>query len=188
MKKTVRIVYAYARTDDPSIGCFGKGDGLPWPHNKQDMKNFIASTRGATLLMGANTFRSLPSLLPGRSHVVMSGRSRGETIRTKDGCVPSRIVNGSFDQIIDELKLEMSTDLICVIGGASIIIQAIPFADEIHETEIYGRFEHDVTINLNELRKAKVNGEFNLHETHEYLLHGITQRVYKNEKIFKQTN
>ena len=37
-----------------------------------DLKRFKALTMGHVLLMGRNTFESLPGLLPGRAHVVLS--------------------------------------------------------------------------------------------------------------------
>ncbi len=49
----------------------GRANGLPW-RQRQDLQRFKALTAGKPMLMGGNTYRSLPGILPGREHVVVS--------------------------------------------------------------------------------------------------------------------
>ena len=49
----------------------GKDNDLVW-HFKEDMKFFRRQTKGHSVVMGRKTFESLPSMLPGRHHIVIS--------------------------------------------------------------------------------------------------------------------
>ena len=42
--------------------CVGKNKGLPWPSIKEDFKWFKEFTMGKTLILGKNTFDTLPKL------------------------------------------------------------------------------------------------------------------------------
>lgn len=50
---------------------------LPWRY-KEDLRRFKAVTMGSALVMGSKTFQSLPGLLPGRKHVVLTTRSTAD--------------------------------------------------------------------------------------------------------------
>ena len=52
------------------IGCAGK---LPW-HYKEDLEHFKNITMGHTLIMGRNTFESLPKMLVGRKIIVVTNQ------------------------------------------------------------------------------------------------------------------
>ena len=49
----------------------GKNNDLIW-HIKEDLQFFKNVTTGKTVIMGQNTFYSLPKMLPNRHHVVLS--------------------------------------------------------------------------------------------------------------------
>ena len=49
----------------------GKNNDLIW-HFKEDMKFFKNTTMGHTVVMGKNTYNSLPGDLPGRKMIVLS--------------------------------------------------------------------------------------------------------------------
>jgi dihydrofolate reductase len=57
-----------ARADN---GIIGKDGALPW-HIPADLKRFKALTMGKPMIMGRKTFESLPGLLPGRRHIVLT--------------------------------------------------------------------------------------------------------------------
>lgn len=52
-------------------GAIGKDNRLLW-HLKDDLLRFKKMTMGRSLVMGRKTFESLPGLLPGRIHYVLS--------------------------------------------------------------------------------------------------------------------
>ena len=51
---------------------FGKDGKIPW-HYPEDFKFFKETTKEKTLIMGRKTFESLPKVLPGRKHLVLTG-------------------------------------------------------------------------------------------------------------------
>ena len=52
-------------------GVIGRDGTLPW-HIPADLKRFKALTMGSAMIMGRKTFNSLPGVLPGRRHIVMT--------------------------------------------------------------------------------------------------------------------
>ena len=100
----------------------GKNNGLIW-HFKEDMKFFKDTTMGHTVVMGLNTYRSLPGDLPGRHIIVVSF----------DPVDNVEYVN-SIEPIIEKYKDSEEEIFIC--GGASIYKQFLPYADKLYLTEI----------------------------------------------------
>ena len=81
-----------------------------------DLKYFKALTLGHTIIMGSNTFRSLPSgALPGRENVVLS-RSDAE--------FPGATVYRSIEEAIEAVK---NQEEVFVIGGAQIYKQVMAY-------------------------------------------------------------
>ena len=62
------IVLVVAVADNGVIGSEGT---LPW-HLPADLRRFKALTTGKPMIMGRKTFESLPGLLPGRRHIVLT--------------------------------------------------------------------------------------------------------------------
>ena len=90
-----------------------------------DLKRFKALTTGHTIIMGRNTFLSLPKgALPNRRNIVLS-RS------TKDfpGC-------DVYPSLEEALKHCTPDEDIYIIGGASVYRQALKIADRLCLTEI----------------------------------------------------
>ena len=71
-----RIEIVVARADN---GVIGKDGTMPW-RLPADLRQFKAMTMGAPMIMGRKTFESLPGLLPGRRHIVLT-RDRGLAAR-----------------------------------------------------------------------------------------------------------
>ncbi|MBQ3309751.1 dihydrofolate reductase [Candidatus Saccharibacteria bacterium] len=90
-----------------------------------DLKFFKKTTMGHPILMGRKTFESLPGILPGRKHYVIS-RSMSE----KEGVV---VIN-DLSTFIDNNK--DTTEEIFVIGGGMIYWELIKFANKIYLTEV----------------------------------------------------
>ena len=86
------------------------------------------------IVMGYNTFKSLPKLLPGRKHIILTHRD----------------INSDGVQVFHNME-ELLTYLnsldedVYIIGGASIYEQFIPYANELLLTEIDAEcFDADV--------------------------------------------
>lgn len=92
---------------------------------KEDLSFFKRITMNHNILMGKNTFLSLPNLLEGRKHLVLSS-TMNETKEIK-------IYRNLYDFLNDE---SLKNETIFIIGGASIYTQLINNADEMILTEI----------------------------------------------------
>ena len=114
-------------------GVIGKDNGLPW-HIPGDLKRFKQLTMGTAMIMGRKTFDSLPGILPGRQHIVM----------TRD---PDWNVEG-VDVVHDvESAIKAAADTpISVIGGAAIFDLFEPIADKIELTEVIAEIDGDVSM------------------------------------------
>ena len=104
----------------------GRGNDLIW-HIKEDLKNFKNLTMGKYIVMGKNTYESLPKHLEGRKYIVLSSSL-------------SEIENGLlFNEFIKDVDEE-----VMIIGGASIYKLFLPFADKLYLTEIDSEEKADV--------------------------------------------
>jgi dihydrofolate reductase len=65
-ERSVTLVVARAAN-----GVIGRDGGLPW-HISADLKRFKRLTMGSVMIMGRRTFDSLPGVLPGRRHIVLT--------------------------------------------------------------------------------------------------------------------
>ena len=114
-------------------GVIGKDNALPW-HIPGDLKRFKQLTMGSAMIMGRKTFDSLPGILPGRQHIVM----------THD---PDWTAEG-VDVVHDvESAISAAGDTpISVIGGAAIFDLFEPIADKIELTEVIAEIDGDVSM------------------------------------------
>lgn len=119
------LIYARAAN-----GCIGRDGALPW-HLPADLKRFKALTMGKPMIMGRKTFESLPGLLPGRRHIVLTRRERWDST----GAEVVRSVE-------EALALAGEGD-VAVIGGAAIFDVFAAQADRIELTEIHADFAGD---------------------------------------------
>ena len=102
----------------------GEGNELIW-HLPGDLQFFKEMTMGKTMVMGSNTFYSLPRMLPGRKHIVLSSK-------TID--IPDVITIHSKEELLEYLK-ELKQEIM-IIGGSSIYRQFIEYADKMYLTHI----------------------------------------------------
>ena len=102
----------------------GKDNDLIW-HLPNDLKFFRQVTSNHTIVMGRNTFESLPRMLPNRKHIVLTSR---------DG-LPSEVeVYRELKQILEKYK--DTEEEIFIIGGASIYTQFLEHSSKLYLTEI----------------------------------------------------
>ena len=94
-------------------GELGLGNKLLWK-SPSDLNRFKTITEGHPIIMGNNTFKSLPGILPKRKHYIVTNKL----------LVDNRVE--SVHSIKDALLgLEGLTDKVFIIGGASIYKQAL---------------------------------------------------------------
>ena len=111
----------------------GKGGDLIW-HISNDLKHFKEITTGGCVLMGYNTYASLPGkkALPKRRNIILSSR----IATAPEGFE----VASSIPQALELLK---DIPEVFVIGGGTIYEQFLPIADKLYLTRIDKRFEAD---------------------------------------------
>lgn len=124
---TAEIVIVVARADN---GVIGKDGALPW-HLPADLRRFKQITMGAPMIMGRKTFESLPRLLPGRRHIVLT--------RDMEWAAHGAEVVHSLEAALGVADASR----ISVIGGAEIFAQLLPLASRIELTEIHAEVEGD---------------------------------------------
>ena len=104
-------------------GVIGKDGALPW-HLPADLRHFKALTMGKPMIMGRKTFESLPGLLPGRRHIVLTRNAEW----AEEGAEVARSP--------EEAIALANAPHIAVIGGAEIYCQFLPHADRIEWTAV----------------------------------------------------
>jgi dihydrofolate reductase len=126
----MEIVLVVARADNGVIGKEGK---LPW-HIPADLRHFKAVTGGAPMIMGRKTFDSLPGLLPGRLHIVL----------TRDAAWTAEGVQVARDA--DQALALVDGNRVSVIGGAEIFRLFMPLATAFELTEVHQAAEGDTAM------------------------------------------
>lgn len=111
-------------------GVIGAGGSMPW-HIPADFRRVKSLTMGKPLVMGRKTFESLPGILPGRRHIVIT--------RDPDWQAEGAEVAHSLDAA---LHLANAPHIV-VFGGAEIYAQALPRAHRIELTEIHAEIPGD---------------------------------------------
>ncbi|BAK65216.1 dihydrofolate reductase [Sphingobium sp. SYK-6] len=114
------IVLLLARADNGVIG--SEGD-IPW-HIPGEQRRFKAMTMGTPMVMGRKTFDSLPRLLPGRRHIVL----------TRDRAWQAE--GAEVVHSVEEAIAIARAPVLSVIGGAEIYRLFEPVADRLEITQV----------------------------------------------------
>ena len=121
---TLTIIAAIGKNNE-----LGYKNDLIW-HLPDDLNFFREKTTGKTIVMGYNTFLSLPKLLPNRKHIVLSS----DKLDIKDVT--------SFTNLEDLIKFIKEIDEeVFIIGGASLYKQFIGLVDKMYLTEVESEFK-----------------------------------------------
>lgn len=116
-------------------GVIGKDGDIPW-HIPEDLKQFREETIGNPVVMGKNTFYSLPEdyrPLEGRTNIVL----------TRSGLdnESARVAN-SLEEAW-EIAKETGNDKVYIIGGTSVYEQTLEDADKMVLTEVHEEYDGD---------------------------------------------
>jgi dihydrofolate reductase len=122
-----KITLIVARAQNGVIGRDGK---LPW-HLPADLKRFKALTMGSVMIMGRKTFDSLPGLLPGRRHVVLTRDREWQA----EGAETAADIEGALSLAGGEP--------ISIIGGADIFRLFLSRSNAIELTEVLADVKGD---------------------------------------------
>ena len=127
MSRPPSITIVVARAINGTIGKDGK---LPW-HLPGDLRHFKQVTMGTAMIMGRKTFNSLPGVLPGRRHIVLT--------RDPDWNHEGVDVAHSKDEALDLA----GSDAVTIIGGSDIFAMFHEDADRIELTEVLAEVPGD---------------------------------------------
>ncbi|MDZ4307089.1 dihydrofolate reductase [Allopontixanthobacter sp.] len=125
MKQTIVLIYARAAN-----GAIGKDGTLPW-HLPADLRHFKLLTMNKPMIMGRKTFESLPGMLPGRRHIVLTRRENWDSGAAE------------VARTVEEALEFAGEGEVAVIGGAAIFDVFMPLAHRVELTEIHAEFEGD---------------------------------------------
>ena len=122
-----------------------------------DLKRFKELTTGHTIIMGSNTFRSLPKgALPNRRNIVLSRKEKGFP-----GCE-------TFNSLEEALANCNNEEIVYIIGGEMLYRTALPLADILCLTEV-----DDTPKEADAFFPAFAKNEWEILETEE---HGIDEK------------
>lgn len=127
MTKNISIIVAIAQNN-----AIGKDNNLLW-HISEDLKRFKKITTGHTIVMGKNTFHSLPNgVLPNRVHIVITDVKEEQF----EGCITVYSIEDAVEKFDDNEE-------VFIIGGGMIYKQFLPLANRIYLTVVHKDFEAD---------------------------------------------
>jgi len=98
-----------------------------------DLKFFKEVTMGHPILMGRKTFESLPKMLPGRKHYVVT-RNAKRLLHPATGMEQPLSIVDNLDAFVREHA--EGEEEVFVIGGASIYEKMLPYCDKLYLTEV----------------------------------------------------
>ena len=124
--KEIIIIAAIAQN-----GVIGYQGKIPW-HYAEDFKHFKELTIGNTIIMGRNTWESLPKKpLPERENIIVT--------RNKNYVATGALIAGSLNEAITK----SSKEKICLIGGNSIYQEGLTIAHTLELTKIRNAYKGD---------------------------------------------
>ena len=115
-------------------GVIGNNNTLPW-YLPDDLKRFRRLTTGYPMIMGRNTFESLPNILPGRTHIVLS---RNPEYKPKGVTV--------VHSVFEALEAVSGEEKAFVIGGEQIYRLFMDFCSRIEMTRVHRVVQGDAIL------------------------------------------
>jgi len=148
----------------------GKNGGLPWPSIKEDFRWFKEFTTGNTIVVGKNTFDTLP-LLKNRECLVLVKEDKIMVTNPNQYLVNNNSMTGQLITMTDiELYSQFRKDYLIVAGGAKTYIKLLPYITEFYVTHVNGNYDGDTFMPSFEdsFTNQEVVKQFDLHKVIMY--------------------
>jgi dihydrofolate reductase len=105
-------------------GVIGRDNGLPW-RLADDMRHFVNTTRGHTVITGRKNYEAMGRALPKRRNIVVS--------RSTDFAALDAECAQTIEQALEMAEREGDSEVF-VIGGGQIYALALPYAHRFYRT------------------------------------------------------
>ena len=115
-------------------GVIGRNNQLPWKL-RDDMRFFVSTTQGHTVITGRKNFDAMGRALPRRTNIVISRDPKAQF----PGCIATTDVRSAL-----RLAAETGETEAFVIGGGEIYTLALPYAQRIYRTLVQSDVTGDV--------------------------------------------
>ncbi len=164
--KKISIIVAIAENN-----AIGKDNKLLW-YLSDDLKRFKRITSGHQVIMGRNTYLSLPVRpLKNRMNVVITD----DPDEVFEGCITVRSIE-------DAMKLCKEDEESFVIGGGSVYRQFMPVATKLYITKVHKDFEADTFFpEIDDNEWELIEEEYHpADEKHEYPFTFLTYSKYSD--------
>ena len=123
----------------------GKNGGLPWPNIKEDFKHFKEFTMGKTLIVGKNTFDTLPLLKNRECLILTKPVDDIDAYITNQYMVNNNAMTGQMITMEDvESYSRFRKGYLIVAGGAKTYVKLLPYITEFYVTHVNGTYDGDV--------------------------------------------
>ena len=122
--------------------CIGKENKIPW-YVPNDFKWFKEFTMGNTLIVGKNTFDTLP-LLKNRECLVLVKEDKIMVANPNQYLVNNNSMTGQLITMTDiESYSQFRKDYLIVVGGAKTYVKLLPYITEFYVTHVNGNYDGD---------------------------------------------
>ena len=122
--------------------CIGKENKIPW-YVPNDFKWFKEFTMGNTLIVGKNTFDTLP-LLKNRECLVLVKEDKIMDANPNQYLVNNNSMTGKLITMTDiESYSQFRKDYLIVVGGAKTYVKLLPYIKEFYVTHVNGNYDGD---------------------------------------------
>lgn len=133
-KSRISIIAALGK----NTRAIGRNNDLIWKGLKEDLARFKRLTSGHPVIMGRNTWLSLPEKfrpLPDRTNIVITS--------TKEFTATGARIAPSFEDALQEARGVPGNNEIFIIGGGMVYRAALPFTDRLYLTLVDDGAEGD---------------------------------------------
>lgn len=148
-----------------SNNAIGKDNALLW-HLSDDLKRFKKLTMGHPIIMGRKTFESLPGVLPGRVHYVLTGN---KDYKAPEGVLLFHDVKSLMESLPEGENF--------VIGGEHMYKALLPYAGALYITEVEKPFDGDAFFPGDPSRRLGRHRRNRRRRKHPAPLHHLPQEI-----------
>lgn len=119
----------------------GRDNTLIW-HLPDDLKHFKKTTMGKPMIMGRKSFESLPGILPGRPHIIVTRKPADDT--PDESVYYAASVEAAITKA-RALAEKEGLNEIFITGGGEIYKQTLPLVDRLYLTLVHQDYEGDTS-------------------------------------------